>query len=81
MVKVKFMNLLRSKYGVSEIEVNPGTIHDIFVQILHKFPMIKESDLYSSMVFNREKVYDQKMSHIYIPDHEEVIITHFVGGG
>lgn len=75
------MNLLRSKYGISEISVHSGTIQEIFDQILHKFPMIKDSDLYSAMVFNREKVYDQKMFHIYVPDHEEIIITHFVGGG
>ena len=45
MVKVIFLNLLRSKYNIKKIEVIPGTIDNIIAQIQKtNEPWFKEND-------------------------------------
>lgn len=81
MVKVKFFNLIRSKYKVEVEYVEPGSIHHIINQILSKYPQMKESDFKTCIVFYHNKPIHWNKFHIEIPDEDEMTITHFVGGG
>lgn len=81
MVKVIFYNLLRSKYKIKEIMVNPGSIHQIIEQIQIKHNNIDLNDFKTSVVFfNGNPIHFTGFQTI-IPDDQEIIITHFVGGG
>lgn len=82
MVTVRFLNLLRSKYHIEQIEVKSGSIHQIIKQILKSHPDIKLEDFNHAAFF----VNDVKITHLsldqeFIADGETLIITHFVGGG
>jgi molybdopterin converting factor small subunit len=81
MVKVIFYNLLRSKYNISEVEVNPGTINNIINQILNNFTNMKESDFKTAVVFYKGIPIHNSGFDTRINDRDEIIITHFVGGG
>ncbi len=82
MVKVKFFHLLRSKYDIEEIEVLPGTINDILKQIKKLHPIIDLDDFKYSVVFvNKVKIFHPSKFDEYINDGDEIVFTHFVGGG
>jgi len=80
-VKVIFYNLLRSKYHLEQVLVSPGTITDIFHEILVKYPQIESNDLFGAMVFDHGKAIHQEQFSRFIVDLSEIIVTHFVGGG
>lgn len=81
MVKVIFYNLLRSKYNVKEIIVEPDTIHNIVNYILQIYPEMNRSDFESSVLFHKGKPIHFRGFDKRIEDEEEIIFTHFVGGG
>jgi len=81
MVKVIFYNLLRSKYKIKEMMVEPGSIHDIISQILKKHPRMNLSDFKTSILFRNGTPIHYRGFHTIIEDNERVIFTHFVGGG
>lgn len=81
MVKVKFFNLIRSKYNVKEEMVKHGSIHSIISQIMDKHPMMKESDFRTCVVFLEGKPIHYNQFDRIIEDDQEITITHFVGGG
>lgn len=82
MVTVKFYHLLRSKYNINEIEVLPGTITDILTQIKKIHPEIDLNDFKYSVVFvNQTKIIHPSGFDEVVEDGDEVVFTHFVGGG
>ena len=82
MVTVVFYNLLRSKYNIKEFEVNPGTVHDILAQIYVLYPQIPPKDFDHCIVFiNKNKIIHESKFHTLIKDGDEIVFTHFVGGG
>lgn len=81
MVKVKFYNLLRSKYNIKEIMVESGRINQIIDQILQDYPNMSRSDFDTCVVFHKGSPIHLRGFHKVIKDNEEIIITHFVGGG
>ena len=81
MVKVIFYNLIRSKYNVKEMMVKSGTINEIIDQILKEHPNMSKSDFETCVVFYKGKPIHLRGFHQAINDKEEIIITHFVGGG
>ena len=81
MVKVIFYNLLRSKYGVSEQFVNAGSIDEIINQILQTHKNMVQKDFESVVVFHNGISIHRKQFDRIIDDKEEIILTHFVGGG
>lgn len=81
MVNVIFYNLLRSKYRISEINVQPGSINDIVDQIIASHPEMDRRDFESAVVFHHGKPIHFRQFNRIIDDKEEIIMTHFVGGG
>ena len=81
MVKVIFNNLIRSKYLIEEEYVNPGNILEIIEQILAKNPEMKLNDFKNAVFFYQGNIYHFTQSSTKIEDNQELMITHFVGGG
>ncbi len=82
MVKVIFFNLLRSKYNIHQIEVMSGSIHEILSQIQVLYPKVELKDFENSVVFiNSNKIVHQSKFNELVKDGDEVVFTHFVGGG
>ncbi len=81
MVKVIFYNLLRSKYGINEILVKDGSISQIIDEIVSRHSNIIRNDFETSIVFYHGKPIHYHNFSTVIDDNEEIIITHFVGGG
>jgi molybdopterin converting factor small subunit len=82
MVTVIFYHLLRSKYNIKQIEVEPGTINNIILQIKEKHPVIDLDDFRFCVVFvNDNKVVHPSNFDTMIYDGDKVVFTHFVGGG
>lgn len=81
MVKVIFYNLLRSKYNVKEMFVKPGSINNIIEEIMKKNSAMNLSDFRSCIVFYKGIPHHYFGFGKQIEDNEEIIITHFVGGG
>ncbi len=82
MVTVKFFNLLRSKYDIHEVEVLPGTINDILMQIKVMYPELDLKDFENSVVFvNSNRIIHEFMYSQNVEDGDEIVFTHFVGGG
>ncbi len=82
MVTVKFFNLIRSRYKVTEVNVKPGTIHSVIEQILSIYPHIPKTELEQAVLFvNREKVMHLKRFYETVQSGDEIVFTHFVGGG
>lgn len=81
MVHVIFYNLLRSKYGVHEMKLATGSIHDLIDQIIDKDARIERRDLESAVVFYRGHPIHFHAFDRLIDDETEIIFTHFVGGG
>jgi len=81
MIRVIFYNLLRSKYNIKETMVEPGTINQIINQIIEKHPNMKHKEFETAVVFlNGTPIHRNGFDRV-IDDNEELIITHFVGGG
>ncbi len=81
MVKVIFYNLLRSKYNINETMVHKGSINEILDQIIKQYPQMQRKDFDTAVVFHKGKpIHKINFNHI-VDDSEEIIITHFVGGG
>lgn len=82
MVTVRFLNLLRSKYHIEQIEVQSGNLHQIIEQILQLVPNMKLEDFNHAAFFvNDIKIFYLAHDQEIINDGETLIITHFVGGG
>ncbi|MCK5731424.1 MAG: MoaD/ThiS family protein [Tenericutes bacterium] len=82
MVTVIFLNLLRSKYNIHQIKVNPGTINELLVQIKKIYPQIILEDFDNSVVFiNSIRIIHPKMYDEVVGDGDEIVFTHFIGGG
>jgi molybdopterin converting factor small subunit len=82
MVNVIFLNLLRSKYNIKHIEVLPGTINNIIEQIQVIYPEVLLEDFRFSVVFvNSNRVVDEFKFNEMVNDGDEVVFTHFIGGG
>lgn len=81
MVKVTFYNLLRSKYNIEEVYVREGSINNIIDQIIELHPTMVIAEFTSAVVFYEGKPIHNYRFDTFIKDNEEIIITHFVGGG
>lgn len=81
MVKVVFYNLLRSKYHIKEMHVQPGSISSIIEQILESNALMEKRDFETAVVFYRGTPIHHRQFYRVIDEGEEIIITHFVGGG
>jgi len=82
LVTVKFYHLLRSKYNIHEIQVLSGTIHEILTQIKEMHPKIDLNDFKYSVVFvNKTKIVHPSNFDEVVKDGDEIVFTHFVGGG
>jgi len=81
-VKVIFLNLLRSKYGIESVMVNAGSVQNALDQIIKIYPLVDEKDFKEAVLF----VNQTRINHVHwlreeLHDGDEVILTHFVGGG
>ncbi len=82
MVTVIFLNLLRSKYNIHQIEVKPGTINELLLQIKEIHPQVVLEDFENSVVFiNSIRIVHPKMYDEVVEDGDEIVFTHFIGGG
>lgn len=82
MVKIRFLNLLRSKYNIESLQVEAGSLSNIINQIMALVPVMKLSDFEHAAIFvNQNKVNHINYEQELIKDGDEVIFTHFVGGG
>lgn len=82
MVTVRFLNLLRSKYRVEQLNVKAGTLGNVLEQILQQVPAMKKNDFEHAVIF----INDVQLVHVSdgnaeVNDGDTVLITHFVGGG
>ena len=81
-VKVKFMNLLRSRHNVESLYVTPGTIESIIEEICTQVPDITEKELEDAVMFiNRQKVMHLNRKKEIVNAGDEIVFTNFVGGG
>ena len=82
MVTVRFLHLLRSKYKQHTFELEPGTIYDLIAQLKVILPEIDSKDFEQAVVFvNVDEVIHPSRFHEPIKDGDDVVFTHFVGGG
>ena len=81
MVRVVLYNLLRSKYSIDKIGVSTATINEIIDEIINPYQQIKRNDFESAIVFHKRNIIHYHAFDKKIADEEEIIITHFVGGG
>jgi len=82
MVTVRFLHLLRSKYKLHTFEVKPGTVKDIIIQLKDILTDLDPKDFEQSVVFvNTDKVIHPARFDEPINDGDDVVFTHFVGGG
>lgn len=82
MVKVVFLNLLRSKYNIEQLDVHAGTIQSILDEIKKLHPELDEKDFSEALVFINQirLAHGNRFLHI-AKDGDEVVFTHFLGGG
>lgn len=82
MVTVRFLHLLRSKYKQHTFEVQPGTVNEIISQLDEILPDLDYKDFEQAVVFvNVDKVVHPSRFDEPINDGDDVVFTHFVGGG
>lgn len=82
MVTVRFLHLLRSKYQQHTFEVKPGTINEIILELKEILPNLDLKDFEHAVVFvNVDKVIHSARFDEMINDGDDVVFTHFVGGG
>lgn len=82
MVTVIFYHLLRSRYGIDEIVVEPGTLEEVIDQIIARHPDIQKTVLLEATLFvNQQKIMHLKRLQTVIHAGDRLVFTHFVGGG
>lgn len=82
MVTVKFFNLIRSNHGVQQLNLSPGTIENIMIEIRNIHPQITMQELHDAILFiNKQKVMHLKRFKEIVKDGDEIVFTNFVGGG
>ncbi len=82
MVTVRFLHLLRSKYKLHTFEVKPGTVNDIILQLKDILTDLDPKDFEQAVVFvNTDIVIHHSRFDVLINDGDDVVFTHFVGGG
>ena len=82
MVTVRFLHLLRSKYKLHTFEVKPGTVNDIILQLKNILTDLDPKDFEQAVVFvNTDTVIHPSRFDVAINDGDDVVFTHFVGGG
>jgi len=82
MVKITFLNLLRSKYGIETLIVEPGKMSVLFNNILLSHPEMDPNDFQESVMFvNQKRIPHATRFDITLHDGDEVVFTHFLGGG
>lgn len=82
MVTVRFLHLLRSKYKTHTFKVEPGSVHEIIAQLKEILPEIDPKDFSQSVVFvNTDRIIHPSRFDETINDNDDVVFTHFVGGG
>ncbi len=82
MVKITFLNLLRSKYGIETQMVSPGTMAAVLQTILLKHPEIDVNDFQESVMFvNQRRIPHATRFDLVLQDGDDVVFTHFLGGG
>lgn len=82
MVTVRFLHLLRSKYKQHTFEVKPGTVNSIISELKEILPELDLKDFEQAVVFvNVDKVIHPARFDEIIIDGDDVVFTHFVGGG
>ena len=82
MVTVRFLHLLRSKYKQHTFEVNKGSINDIISQLKEILTDLDLKDFEQAVVFvNEDKVIHPSRFDELVNDGDDVVFTHFVGGG
>lgn len=82
MVTVRFLHLLRSKYKLHTFELKQGTVNDIISQLKDILPDLDPKDFEQAVVFvNTDKVIHPSRFDDMINDGDDVVFTHFVGGG
>ncbi len=82
MVKITFLNLLRSKYQLDVLSVEPGPMKNIFASLLKKHPEIDPKDFQESVMFvNQQRIAHANRFDIVLHDGDDVVFTHFLGGG
>jgi sulfur carrier protein ThiS len=82
MVTVRFLHLLRSKYKLHTFELKPGTINDIILQLKDLLDNFDMKDFEQAVVFvNTDKVIHPSRFDELVNDGDDVVFTHFVGGG
>ena len=82
MVTVRFLHLLRSKYRQHTFEVKSGTINEIILQLKEILPEIDDKDFEQAVVFvNIDRVIHPSRFDESVIDGDDVVFTHFVGGG
>lgn len=63
------------------MKVQPNNVHDIIKEILNRNTEMAASDFKTCVVFYKGKPLHHAHFHKEIKEEEEIIITHFVGGG
>jgi len=82
MVTVRFLHLLRSKYKQHTFELNTGTIYNLISQLKVILPEIDSKDFEQAVVFvNVDQVIHPSRFDQAVNDGDDVVFTHFVGGG
>ncbi len=82
MVHVKCMHLLRSKYGIKELDVEASTVQDVLNALKKIYPTLDEQDFYQAVLFvNKQKISHNKRFNTPLTSGDEVVFTNFVGGG
>ena len=82
MVTVRFLHLLRSKYRKHTFEVKSGTINERISTLREILPEIDPKDFEQAVVFvNVDKVIHPSRFDELVNDGDDVVFTHFVGGG
>jgi molybdopterin converting factor small subunit len=82
LVKIKFFNLLRSKYNISMLETKEGSLEDVIHEIILKHQEIDPNDLYGAVIFlNNQQIMHKDRLNQKVNEDDELVFTHFVGGG
>lgn len=82
MVKVILLNLLRSKYSVESENVKAGTVEFALAQLFARHPGMQRQDFEAAVLFvNGVRLDRVNRFQTELHDGDEVVFTHFVGGG
>ena len=82
MVTVRFLHILKNQYRQQTGVVKSGTINSIISELKEILPEIDLKDFEQAVVFvNVDKVIHPSRFDEEIIDGDDVVFTHFVGGG